>query len=38
MVVEAGVFALVLAFQGVAALSLVVAQFIVNGPSAVKYY
>ena len=36
--VEAGVVALVLAFQGVAALPLVVAQFIVNGASAVKYY
>jgi hypothetical protein len=38
LVVEAGVVALVLAFQGVAALPLVVAQFIVNGASAVKYY
>jgi hypothetical protein len=31
LVVESGVVALLLAFQGVAALSLVVAQFIVNG-------
>jgi hypothetical protein len=29
--VEAGVFALVIAFQGVAALPVVVAQFVVNG-------
>jgi hypothetical protein len=31
LLVEAGVVALVLAFQGVAALPVVVAQFVVNG-------
>ena len=31
MVVEAGVVALMLAFQGVASLPVVVAQFVVNG-------
>jgi hypothetical protein len=31
LVVEAGVVALMLAFQGVAALPVVVAQFVVNG-------
>ena len=31
MVVESGVVALILAFQGVAALPVVVAQFVVNG-------